>query len=81
MPETMIEAGCAEDGDRGLYPESSFPRRPAMRSEREIRLAVNTACTCGGAGPGEGCPACNVWHYLFPTNAQHHAEATKEPIA
>jgi len=29
-----------------------------------IRTAVNEACTCGGAGPGEGCPACEVWHYI-----------------
>jgi len=69
VAERMIEAGCAEDGDRGFYPESAFPRRPAMRSEREIKLAVNAACKCGGAGPGEGCPACEVWHYLFPANA------------
>ena len=73
MAERMIEAGCAEDGDRGFYPESAFPRRPAMRSEREIKLAVNAACKCGGAGPGEGCPACEVWHYLFPANGQIEA--------
>lgn len=29
-----------------------------------LRRAVNAACTCGGAGPGDGCPACEVWHYV-----------------
>jgi hypothetical protein len=36
------------------------------RSEREITLAHHGACTCGGRGPGEGCPACEMWHCLFP---------------
>jgi hypothetical protein len=40
-----------------------------LRSEREITLAHHAACTCGGAGPGEGCPACEMWHYLFPANS------------
>jgi len=29
-----------------------------------LREAVDAACTCGGAGPGDGCPACEVWHAL-----------------
>jgi hypothetical protein len=29
---------------------------------RGIVETVNAACTCGGAGPGEGCPACEVYH-------------------
>jgi len=29
-----------------------------------LREAVNASCTCGGAGPGEGCPACEVWHWM-----------------
>jgi len=35
------------------------------RTEREITLAHHAACTCGGNGPGEGCPACEMWHALF----------------
>lgn len=53
---------------RGAGSES--PPKPCspmqLRSEREITLAHHAACTCGGAGPGEGCPACEMWHYLFP---------------
>jgi len=40
----------------------------ACRTRREINEAVNEVCTCGGSGPGEGCPACNVWHILFTPN-------------
>lgn len=29
-----------------------------------IREAVNSACTCGGDGPGMCCPACEVWHSI-----------------
>jgi hypothetical protein len=32
----------------------------------QIEFHINEACTCGGAGPGEGCPACEVWHALKP---------------
>lgn len=42
----------------------------AQRTTQQIRMAVDAACTCGGAGPGEGCPACNVWHILYPANAE-----------
>lgn len=31
---------------------------------RGIVEAVNGACTCGGNGPGEGCPACEVFHAI-----------------
>ena len=31
----------------------------------DVRRAVNALCECGGAKPGEGCAACNVWHALF----------------
>ena len=36
------------------------------RTKREITLAHHEACTCGGAGPGEGCSACEMWHKLYP---------------
>ena len=29
---------------------------------RGIVDAVNEACTCGGGGPPDCCPACEVWH-------------------
>jgi len=31
---------------------------------RGIVEAVNMACTCGGNGPGEGCPECEVYHAI-----------------
>jgi hypothetical protein len=33
-------------------------------SLQQLIDAVNEHCTCGGAGPGEGCPACEVYHAL-----------------
>lgn len=30
-----------------------------------VRRAVNSQCSCGGAGPGEWCQACEVWHALM----------------
>ena len=30
----------------------------------DLRDAVNAACTCGGGGPDDGCPACKVWHRM-----------------
>jgi len=32
----------------------------------EVIQAIQANCTCGGAGPGEGCPACETYHWLFP---------------
>jgi hypothetical protein len=32
---------------------------------RMVTKAINEACTCGGVGPGEGCPACNVWQTIL----------------
>ncbi|MDQ1342673.1 MAG: hypothetical protein QG571_1291 [Pseudomonadota bacterium] len=31
---------------------------------RGIVEAINDACTCGGNGPVEGCPACEVYHAI-----------------
>ena len=42
----------------------------AQRTTKQIRRAVDAACTCGGAGPGERCPACNVWHILYPAHVE-----------
>ncbi len=31
----------------------------------DVEIAVNKACSCGGAGPEDGaCPACMMYHYL-----------------
>ena len=30
-----------------------------------IRLAHHRVCTCGGAGPDEGCAACDMYHELM----------------
>ena len=40
------------------------PPKPEPRWVEALRLAHHEACTCGGAGPGEGCPACEVWHAM-----------------
>lgn len=33
--------------------------------ERQVNLAVEASCSCGGKGPEDGCcPACEVWHRL-----------------
>jgi hypothetical protein len=39
------------------------PREPDNGYDA-LREAVDTACTCGGAGPSDGCPACQVWHFM-----------------
>jgi hypothetical protein len=35
-------------------------------TRRDLELAVNASCTCGGKGPDDpqACPACMVWHRL-----------------
>ena len=48
--------------------------RDYSRTHDEIRRAVNASCKCGGAGPGEGCPACEVYHRLFTANAGSHRQ-------
>ena len=35
-----------------------------LRECRGVIEAVNGACSCGGNGPGDGCPACEVWHVI-----------------
>ena len=30
-------------------------------SIQEVKLSTQEYCTCGGAGPGEGCPACDIY--------------------
>ena len=45
-------------------------REEALATRETIRLGdcrgivdtVNEACTCGGGGPPDCCPACEVWH-------------------
>lgn len=34
------------------------------RTAEAITAAHHATCTCGGAGPGKGCPACEMWHAL-----------------
>lgn len=50
----------------------------AKRPSRvEIRAATEEACTCGGAGPGEGCPACEVYHRLLGRETRGGGEDEK----
>lgn len=32
--------------------------------DEKLREAVDDACTCGGGGPGDCCPACEVWYTM-----------------
>jgi hypothetical protein len=50
----------------------------AARSANDITRAVDAACTCGGGEPGHCCPACHVWHILFPANATAHVRDRSE---
>ncbi len=45
--------------------------------ERDIELAANTACACGGGGPDEGCPACQMYHQLLDMKAPLFKDTTK----
>ena len=47
-----------------------------QRTTNAIRRAVDAACTCGGGEHGNCCPACHVWHVLYPANAH----ALPEPL-
>lgn len=58
-----------QDGaQRGAAVLRRHPLPLQLRTEREITNAHHAACTCGGAGPGAGCPACEMWHRLFPSD-------------
>ncbi len=37
------------------------------RTARQIEEACMHACSCGGGEPGHCCPACQMWHYLYPS--------------
>jgi len=39
-------------------------RDEAAWTSDQVEEAVRGACTCGGGGPGDCCPACEVWHRL-----------------
>jgi len=41
--------------------------------------AVDESCTCGGAGPGEGCPACEVFHSVKHLEVEAPAQQPSEP--
>lgn len=42
-------------------PKSALGREMTSM-ERILLEAVNEFCSCGGAGPVNGCPACKIWH-------------------
>ena len=38
-------------------------RSEARRMQRDLNIAVNRHCTCGGRGPDDDpCVACQIWH-------------------
>lgn len=71
MSEEEVDAFLRAEG---IDPEASFHAvmgavlaglsKTCMDLRARLREAVNASCTCGGAGPGEGCPACEVWHQM-----------------
>ena len=38
-----------------------------MKLYEILRQSVNNRCSCGGGGPSEGCPACQVYHDVQDT--------------
>ena len=40
----------------------------ALRAmERNLTNATNNYCECGGRGPGDGCQACETYHWVMGT--------------
>jgi DNA repair exonuclease SbcCD ATPase subunit len=64
----LAEVEESERKVRGLRAELEDVRREKSRLADSfrgaLRHAVNMACTCGGDGPGDCCPACEVWHLM-----------------
>ena len=55
--------GLLDRIDAALKAEDANAANQTVRLA-DVERAVNAACTCGGDGPGAGCPACEVWHAL-----------------
>ena len=67
---TVKKCSCAAHGPSecicGAWDDTV--RQESDRTEREITMAHHEHCTCGGNPPGKGCPACEMWHELYPPN-------------
>lgn len=48
----------------GLLDELERLRAENSAMVDRLETVVNDKCTCGGAGPGEGCIACEIWHHM-----------------
>lgn len=45
--------------------------REIERLRRIVRRVTEAQCTCGGAGPGEGCEWCEIYHEAMATEVKH----------
>lgn len=56
-----------DPGRRQAGPAGLASTVDASKTKEEIMDAHHAVCTCGGAGPGYGCPACEMYHALYYT--------------
>lgn len=47
----------------------------ALLQVRDFERAINAHCSCGGAGPGDGCVACEIYH-----DATGSKRGTEKPV-
>lgn len=58
---TFEESGICHECTKKRNHESALgPEMTPM--ERILMEAVNEFCSCGGAGPEDGCTVCKIWH-------------------
>jgi hypothetical protein len=63
-----INESCLDHG-QGCGCKAPLLQVDESRRKEAITAAHHAVCTCGGAGPGEGCPACEMYHALYTPNA------------
>lgn len=67
--ETLLDSNGTSIGEVRIV-EGQTPSVPALEAKIEelrdtverVVNACNELCTCGGAGPGEGCLVCELYH-------------------
>lgn len=62
-----------EDVEALLEPYDELARlrvKNAVVPWARVRAVTEALCSCGGAGPGEGCVACEVYHALKPDDEE-----------
>lgn len=68
-PDATVKIGA----HIGTCPQHPMRAVEAQRDAlvRQIKVAVNEWCSCGGRGPddADACSACKVFHMVFPADA------------